>query len=266
MKKTAEIISSEKDGIKMDYAVFGNGKKTLIILPGLSLKKVTPNVKSLERLFSAFTEKYTVYVFDRRSNSEIGYTVKAMAEDTVKIIKCIGIEKADFYGTSQGGMIAQCIAISHPETVNKLVLASTLSRGNETSEKVTSNWVKLAKEGKVQELIEDMTDKIYSENTLNKLRNVIIALNKNISEEETEKFIINASACFGFDVYSELDKIKAPLLVLGSKGDQVLTGEASLEIAEKLNCRLYMYDESFGHAVYDEAADFRDRIYSFLQP
>ena len=38
----------------------------------------------------------------------------------------------------------------------------------------------------------------------------------------------------------------------------------SQEIAEKLGCEIYMYEE-LGHAAYEEAKDFNKRIYSFLQ-
>jgi pimeloyl-ACP methyl ester carboxylesterase len=40
----------------------------------------------------------------------------------------LGISKAHVLGHSMGGMIAQELAISHPEKVSKLVLCSTLSQ------------------------------------------------------------------------------------------------------------------------------------------
>jgi pimeloyl-ACP methyl ester carboxylesterase len=45
----------------------------------------------------------------------------------------LGIEKAHVLGISMGGMIAQELAINHPERVDKLVLASTYARRDETS-------------------------------------------------------------------------------------------------------------------------------------
>ena len=54
------------------------------------------------------------------------------------------------------------------------------------------------------------------------------------------------------------------MLVVGGRQDQVLTGCASEEIAEKLGCQIYMY-EDLGHSAYEEAEDFNDRVLSFLQ-
>ena len=37
-----------------------------------------------------------------------------------------------------------------------------------------------------------------------------------------------------------------------------------MEIAEKLNCPLYLYGEEYGHCVFDEAPDYKQRIYDFF--
>jgi hypothetical protein len=54
-------------------------------------------------------------------------------------------------------------------------------------------------------------------------------------------------------------------LALGSEGDRVTTPEGSRQIAEKLGCAIYLYDSSYGHAVYDEAPDYKERILAFFQ-
>ena len=43
----------------------------------------------------------------------------------------------------------------------------------------------------------------------------------------------------------------------------IATGNASVEIADKLGCELHMYSE-YGHAAYDEAKNFNRIIYDFL--
>ena len=55
-----------------------------------------------------------------------------------------------------------------------------------------------------------------------------------------------------------------PVFVLGGAQDKVVTGRASEEIAEKLNCDLFMYPD-LGHAAYVEANDFNGRIWDFLK-
>ena len=93
---------------------------------------------------------------------------------------------------------------------------------------------------------------------------MIIGDTKSITDAELERFVIYAKACKGFDVYDRLTEISAPLFVIGSHGDKVTTGKASLEIAEKTGCDIYMYAENYGHAVYDEAADYKKLMLSFF--
>jgi pimeloyl-ACP methyl ester carboxylesterase len=61
----------------------------------------------------------------RRSKKAAAYTLDEMAEDTVGLLDHLGVERAHVLGASMGGMIAQIVAIRHPERV--LSLASIMS-------------------------------------------------------------------------------------------------------------------------------------------
>ena len=53
-------------------------------------------------------------------------------------------------------------------------------------------------------------------------------------------------------------------MVIGGRQDKVVGAAASEEIAEKIGCELYMY-ESLGHAAYEEAKDFNEKVYAFFK-
>jgi pimeloyl-ACP methyl ester carboxylesterase len=120
------------NGININYSVWGQGDP-LIIIMGLGSAKIRWGFQ-----LGPFRKYYRTITFDNRgvgkSDKPTGpYTIKMMADDVIGLMDHLGIEKAHIFGGSMGGMIAQELAINHPERVNKLVLACTFARRDEKS-------------------------------------------------------------------------------------------------------------------------------------
>lgn len=69
-------------------------------------------------------------VFDSRGigNTTAGskpYSMQLLANDTAGLLDALNIDKADVFGYSLGGYIAQQFTVSYPEKVNRLILAAT---------------------------------------------------------------------------------------------------------------------------------------------
>ena len=74
----------------------------------------------------SFILDYIKYFFRMPINSE--YTIDDMAEDGIKLLETLNINKAHILGTSMGGMIAQIISAQYPKKVKSFTLiASTAS-------------------------------------------------------------------------------------------------------------------------------------------
>lgn len=55
-----------------------------------------------------------------------GYSLSDMADDILRVLDDLGVESAHVAGHSMGGMMAQMLAIEHPERVRSLGLLSTI--------------------------------------------------------------------------------------------------------------------------------------------
>lgn len=251
------------DNTSINYAVFGNGTKPLVIIPGLTLRDVKGAGWSLAYMYRIFAKDYRVYVFDKKEIIPEGYQIKNLADDLVHAMRTLDIENAHIFGVSQGGMVAQYLALGYPELVDKLVLGVTLSRNNPTVENVIKKWVQLSEKNDFEGIVADMMEIMYSESYVKKYRWLFPILTKISKPKDMNRFMTLAKACLTCDTYDRLEEIQCPTLVLGGKQDQIVTGEASEEMAEKLGCEIYMY-ERLGHSAYEEAADFNERIYKFL--
>ena len=115
----------------------------------------------------------------------------------------------------------------------------------------------------MRELITDMAEKMYSDAYIKKYRPLMPLLTILQKPKDVQRFSILARSCLTCDTYESLSAIKCPVLVLGGERDRIVTAHASREIADRLGCEIYMY-ENLGHAAYEEAKDFNRRVYDFL--
>ena len=263
MLYNAKELKLNVQNMQLDYITFGNGTKPLVMIQGLNTRGIKGAALSLVYMYRIFAKDYKVYLFDRRPVIQEAITVRDMASDIAIAMDILGIKNADVFGVSQGGMIAQYLAIDRPDLVRKLVLAVTLSKNNDTVKQVINNWIEMAELGAMRALVADMAEKMYSDAYVKRYRPFMPLLTIMQKPKDVQRFIILAKACLTCNTYEILDRIRCPVLVLGGRQDKVVTGEASVEIAEKMVCKIHLYDE-LGHAVYEEAKDFNSRIFDFF--
>ena len=264
MLYNAKELKVHVENMDIDYITFGSGKKNLIMIQGLNTNGIKGAALSLAYMYRIFAKDYKVYLFDRRPIVQEGITVKEMAHDVALCMDALGISNADVFGVSQGGMIAQYLAIERPDLVNKLVLAVTLSKNNETVRAIIADWIQMTEQDNMKSLITDMALKMYSDSYVKRYRPFMPLLTVLQKPKNAPRFIALAEACLTCNAYDELDKIQCPVFVIGGMQDKVVSGEASMEIADKLGCEIFMYDD-LGHAAYEEAKDFNQRVYDFFK-
>jgi len=124
-------MSTAKVGdVDLYYEEHGSGDPLLLIM-GLA-------ADSTAWLFQvpAFAEHYRTITFDNRGvgrSAKPGgpYTIAGMANDAVRLLDTLGVARAHVVGVSMGGMIAQELALHHPDRVRGLVLACTFPEPDE---------------------------------------------------------------------------------------------------------------------------------------
>lgn len=251
------------NGYSMDYISFGKGNKWLILIPGLSINRIRGHALQMSFMYRQFARKYKVLMFDRRDHLTPSYSIGQMADELYSALRKLGIYKTDVVGISEGGMIAQKLAINQPDIVHKLVLAVTISEPNNTSNTTIKQWISLAKNNQLKELVWDSFQRSYSTHYIHKHHHLLKLLATITKVKEVDRFIILAQAILNFNVAAQLTKIKCPVFVIGAQQDQVLSVEGTKTIAKILHAPLYIYPH-YGHTVYIEAKDFNQRIYNFL--
>jgi len=252
------------NGSEMKCTVFGTGAKQMVMIPGLSITGVWELAEQVAEAYSCFCEEYTVYLFDRCDEIPAGYTMNGMAEDAAAGMKALGIKSAYVFGASQGGMIALYIAEHYPELVKSLAVCSTSALIRDDFREVCTNWNRFALKKDSKGLAKYFYEVLFSDKTMTEYGEAMLADVPEYSDAQLARFINLVKAFESLNIKDGLKYIKCPVLVAAALNDRVFGYYASEELAEELNCELVTYGEGFGHAVYDEAPDFKTKLMNFF--
>ena len=113
---------------KLYWESTGRGEPVLLVM-GLGMAAT-----AWWRTVPVLAKELRVISFDNRgagrSDKPPGrYTLTQMAEDAVAVMDAANVATASVYGLSLGGMIAQVLALRHPERVRALVLGASTPGG-----------------------------------------------------------------------------------------------------------------------------------------
>jgi pimeloyl-ACP methyl ester carboxylesterase len=133
-------LTADSNGIEIVYEAFGDSADpTALLIMGLGVQMLGWDAKFCELLAG---RGFHVVRFDNRDAgrstkidggpradviaaaagdlSSVTYTLDEMADDCIGLLDHLGVEAAHLVGASQGGMVAQAVAIRHPERVRSL--------------------------------------------------------------------------------------------------------------------------------------------------
>lgn len=256
----------EVDDTTINYLSFGKGSRNLILIPGLGdgFKTVKGLAIPFSLMYKKFTKDFTIYSFSRKNKLSDGYTTLDMANDVIKCMNKLGIEKASILGVSQGGMISQHIAINFQERVEKLVLVVTVPKSNNMIDENIDIWLNLALKKDFKEIVLDTAKKSYTGKYLKKNIRVLKYFSFLMKPRKFDRFIIQANACKTHDS-KEIEKIKCPTLIIGGRKDEILGVDGSIELNKKIEGSILKIYDEYSHGLYEQAKDFNDNVLEFLK-
>ncbi len=221
----------------------------------------------------AFARDFQVITHDHRgtggsSRTRLVYSAQQMAEDVVRLMDALGIERAHVVGHSTGGAVGQHIALRYPDRLDRLVMSGAWCGPDE----LFIETFRLRR----QVLITCGPQAYHMLGTLlatpaDWLRERFESLERYL-EPRLEDFpgleieLSRLSAVMSHDLRSEVAGIRAPTLVLGALDDQLTPAGFQRELAGRIEGAELELFVNGGHFFPITQADaYHARVLRFLQ-
>jgi pimeloyl-ACP methyl ester carboxylesterase len=252
---TAPTRFVEAGGIRFGYRRFGVPERTPIVFFQHFMGNLDDHDPALSDGFAADRE---VILFNNTgvasTSGVVPGTVEQMATDAALFLEALGLARVDLVGHSMGGLVAQQLAIQHPDLVRRLVLVGTGPRGGERIGELPPETAALF--GMKYPRQEDMWLPILfaPTDTSQKLgRDYVdrIVARKDRDEPFSEQSVLAQRAAIGLygaakdPAYRVLKSITAPVLVVNGTDDAVIPTINSYILQQFLpNAQLVIYPDA----------------------
>lgn len=228
------------------------------------------------RIINPIAENRHVITFDQpgvgASTGKVPHSIEAMADDAYTFIKSLGFDKIDVFSFSLGGMIAQDLALKHPDLVRKLVLTGTGPRGGKGIDKVvgTTYWDILRatlRRSDPKEFLffnRNTTGKAAAKAFIDRLQERTVNRDKPISTRAFQTQL-KAIQAFGRSAPSDLSTLTHPTLIANGDNDRMVPSLLSLDLHRRIKgSELTIYPDSGHGGIFQYYAKFAPAAVEFL--
>ncbi len=216
-----------------------------------------------EELITLMARSFQVITFDNRGTGlsdkpETLYTIPMMADDAAGLLRHLGILRAHVFGVSMGGMIAQELALRHPQMVQRLVLGCTSCGGPQSFLAPLEVLAKLLPQPDLsqEEAVQQQWTVMFSTQFLETQQHVLAMLTQRalLHPAPPHTSLRHLMAVQRFNTYGRLGLVNVPTLVLTGADDIIIPPANSILLAARIpGASLSMLDGT-GHGFFWEAS------------
>jgi pimeloyl-ACP methyl ester carboxylesterase len=249
------------NGIKVSYSQQGRGQP-LIMIGGFNSARGMWFLQT-----RVFKKHFRVITFDSRgsgkSEKPIGpYSIQVMTGDTLALMDHLCITKAHLLGVSMGALVAQEIAFTHPQRVQKLILGSSFSRIDDMSGPTPEmrRLVELPPGKMLNRMAGLMLNHWFYRTLLLPLARV-----KNRGAD-LNSVTGKINACMDYDCGERLERIKCPVMVISGTSDRLILPTSSEVLAKGIPQSKLVKIKGGSHLLFiEKSRQFNKEVMKFLK-
>lgn len=228
------------------------------------------------RLPDLLAERMFVVTFDCRGmglseRRDEPYSIHDEVGDILAVMDAAGIERAAVYGRSRGGMLAQELALSHPDRVSALVLSGTTHRGPGSvgSTAAVNQAMRLTPEMTREQIFETQNAAMAAPGWKERDPDAFAYLMGVDLEAPPRRFAVlrQQGAIEGWTSFGRLGQVACPTLVLCGEDDGMVPPENSRQLAEAIpGARLRLIPRCGHLPMLEQPGEVARAVVDFLFP
>ncbi|HEY6304051.1 MAG TPA: alpha/beta fold hydrolase [Terriglobales bacterium] len=254
----------ENQGAKIYWDERGQGAPVLLIM-GLGYTSVM-----WHRTRPALSQHFRTIAFDNRgvglSDVPPGpYSIATMASDAAAVLDAAGIARAQVFGVSMGGMIAQEFALQYPARTRSLILGCTAA-GGPSAVRAENNVIEVlfARGMTPQQARDAVLPYIYDAATPREKIEEDVAVRQPWFPTPAG-YMAQLQAILAWESYSRIAQITAPTLVIHGTSDALVPPGNGELIAKRIpDAKLVLLDHASHLFLTDRTREANKEILEFL--
>lgn len=262
---------AKTNDIETYYETHGEGHP-LLLISGLNCDHANlwPHVKE------ALAQDYQVITYAPRgvapsSAPDAPYSVELMADDAAALLAKLGIGSAHVLGYSMGGMIAQALAVRHPDKIDNLVIAASAPRISTLNRLVCESCQRILSCGVPREAAQAIMVPWFFSNAFltllseGKFQGAMPRLEPQMPQSP-HGLLHQFQALAAFDLRPSLANINVPTLIIAGEKDLLMPIEDAQELERLIpDARLVVIPHAGHLLIHEQPAVFLQMVSAFMK-